>query len=188
MAYSYKLPFFQGFISVLLYPFLLNAASIPSETSSIPNLSPSFHSLNFNSSALLNGTTRCVHPVPPLIPVILETCQLVFRDLLLAPDAGFPFLYPHRDIPDWPITIATRFGCVISLDRRGRHTQILISKTRIVDFARQILLLCQNFGQGGWKQIDGDEDWIVIVSGTMDAATLAVGAGGNGLSLEARDR
>ena len=68
--------------------------------------------------------------------------------------------------------------------------EIEISKTRIVDYTRNVLLLCSPFGQGGWTHIDGNEDWIVIVSGRLDAAVLVnkTTIGGGGLSLDLREQ
>lgn len=67
--------------------------------------------------------------------------------------------------------------------------EIAISKRRIVDYAGRVLLLCDNYGQGGWTHIDGNEDWVVIVSGSAEAAILAKeirSDTGDGLLLENR--
>lgn len=67
----------------------------------------------------------------------------------------------------------------------------MLSKKRIVEYALQVLLLCQNFGQGGWTHIDGNEEWIVIVSGRLETRMMANetdGVGGDGPSFESREQ
>ena len=179
----------QGFVCLLLFHFFADLAIIPCRASAISDVSPSFQSPRFNASTVLSGTTRCSLPVPPHFPVSLEACQPVFRSLLFSLDADNLHYYHHRS--HHPITIKSEFHCAIRLDRRVASGEILISKRRIVDYARQVLLLCSQFGQGGWTHIDGSEDWIVIVSGSGEVAGLAnetTGVGGDGLSLESRDQ
>ena len=154
--------FIQGFITLVFYHFVANAVSVPSRVPATFDISPPFHNSDSNSSTRLSGITRCVVPEPPLIPVGLRSCQPAIRRLLLAPDAEVLHRYRHYASL---IGIVDVYGCVISLDRRTRQGDLLITKRRIADYARQVLLLCEGFGQGGWTHIDGDEDWIVIVSG-----------------------
>lgn len=53
-------------------------------------------------------------------------------------------------------------------------------------------MLCDYFGQGGWTHIDGNEDWIVIVSGGEEKGILlgnkTVDVGIDRLSRELRAR
>lgn len=170
MSYPYNLLFIQLFVSLLLSHLFANAATIPTNSAAISDVSPSLHSPDFNSSAIFNGATRCVLPVPPLVPVNLEICQPTFYRLLSAPDAGVPSLYHSGG---GPFRIIYSNGCAISLDKQNRRGDIAISNRIIVDYARQVLLYCAHFGQGGWTRIDGSEDWIVIVSGRLEAETLA---------------
>lgn len=170
MLYSYDVLFIQGFISLLLSYSFTNAAIILSNLSALSDVSPSIHRLNYNSSTTLNGTTRCVLPVLPLAPVNIEACQPTFQWLLRAQDADIPRLYLPGTTP---ITITHSAGCAISLDKRGLRGGLSISKRMIVDYARQVLLLCEDFGQGGWMHVDGNEDWIVIVSGRRETGVLA---------------
>lgn len=178
----------HGFFCLLLFQFFANVATIPSRASAISDVSPSLQSPSFNASTVVSGSTRCSLPVSPLFPVSLESCQPVFRSLLLSPDAEILYYYHHGV---HPITITDGFECAIRLDRERVSGEIVLSKRRIVDYAQQILLLCMHFGQGGWTRIDGSEEWIVIVSGSGDKAVLAneaAGVGGDGLSLESRDQ
>ena len=166
MSHLYKLLSIRSYVSFLLFSLSAYAAFVSSESSAGSDLPPSFPSPNLNSSTLFISTTRCVLPVPPLVPVSLAMCQPTFWRILLAPNADIPHMYKLGAFPIW---IVDTFGCVISLDRRGVRGEILISKRRIVEYARQVLLLCENFGQGGWTRIDGNEDWVVVVSGRRES-------------------
>ena len=59
-------------------------------------------------------------------------------------------------------------GCVISMDRQKHGGSISISKRRIVDYARQLLFFCENYGYGGWVFLNEDPGWIIIVSGQRE--------------------
>ena len=170
MSYPYNLLFIQAFLYLLLSHFFANAATIPTNSSAISDVSQSLHKPDLNSSALYNGWTRCLLPELPLAPVNLMVCQATFRWLLLAPDAEVPSFYRSGGRP---IRIAFKNDCAITLDAPKYEAFIFISKKMIVDYARQVLLLCANFGQGGWTHVDGSQDWIVIVSGRSETETLA---------------
>lgn len=169
MSSPYNLLFIQPFLSLLLSHFFANAAIIQTNSSAISDASHSLYSPDFNSSAFLNGTTRCMLPVPPLAPVSLGSCEPTFRRLLSAPDAEIPSLY-HSE--GGPIRVIYSNGCAISLDKRNRRGDILISKRMIVDYACRVLVLCEHFGQGGWTYIDWSVEWIVIVSGRLEIDIL----------------
>lgn len=70
--------------------------------------------------------------------------------------------------------------------------EIWISTRRIEGYALQVLVLCDYFGQGGWSHIDGNEEWIVIVSGGEEKGILlgnkTVDVGIDRLSRELRAR
>lgn len=102
-------------------------------------------------------------PVPPLVPIDLPTCRPALRRILSVPDTEYVHLYEHTVVA---IMLVARDGCFISMDKHGRGGYIVISKKSIATYALQVLLLCQDFGQGGWTHIDGNDDWIVDVSGT----------------------
>ena len=183
MSHPYNLLLIQALVCLLLSHLFADAAIVPSKVSTLSDVPPYFHQASFNSSALFNGTTKCVLPLEPLDPISLEQCQPLFHWVLTSPDAEISFLYRHVAKP---IVIANGNGCVIWLDSRVRPADIAISKRIIVDYARQVLLLCSHLGQGGWTQIDGNEDWIVIVSGRLLANKATIS--GDGLSLEMQEQ
>ena len=185
---SYALLFTRGFLTLLLSRFFAITVAIPSRGYAISDVSHSLHG-HINRSSLLNATTRCVLPDPLFIPVSLQSCQPGLRRLLIAPDAEVPRLYAFQGAP---LKIIDSPGCVISLDKRRVWGEIWISTRRIEGYALQVLVLCDYFGQGGWTHIDGNEDWIVIVSGGEEKGILlgnkTVDVGIDRLSRELRAR
>ena len=57
---------------------------------------------------------------------------------------------------------------MISMDRKANGGEIEISNRRIVDYVRQLLVFCQEYGYGGWVFLVEDPYWIVIVSGQRE--------------------
>ena len=177
MHLSYNLLFVQvfGFL-----PLTVNATFGPSSLSAISDVAPS---TKLNVSTFLNATTRCVLPVPPVIPVSLKACESALRWLLSVPDVDYIRPYRHNVNA---VMITYALGCFVGLDRARKGGEIALSKRMIVGYAERVLVLCQNFGQGGWAHIDGNDEWIVVVSG--DPPGVESGIGSAGLSLESRAR
>ena len=150
--------------SVLLSCLLANAAVMPSPSSILTPISPSTQSLSSNTSNPSSGA-RCVLPISPSVPVSLEACLPAFYSLLAARAAETPFLRRHATAP---IILNEVAGCVISMDRQGHGGSISISNRRIVDYARQLLLFCREYGYGGWVFLLEDPLWIIIVSGQRE--------------------
>lgn len=185
MPLSYKLSLVQVLVFLPSFHALSNAAIIPSSFPAVPNIVPS---AKLNVSTYLNDTTRCVLPIPPLFPVSPPTCAAALIRILSAPDVDLIRRYRH-DV--YPIIIIAGLGCFISLDKPARGGAIEISLRSIANYAQQVLILCQSFGQGGWTYIHRNPDWIVIVTGEPPSASLSnkeAGVGGDGLSLESRER
>ncbi|KAM0805834.1 hypothetical protein BDR22DRAFT_829430, partial [Usnea florida] len=159
--HRHNLVFILRLYSVLLSCLLANAAVIPSPLSILPPISPITQTLGSNTSNPSSGA-RCVLPIPPSVPVSLEACLPALRSLLASRSADTPFIRRHATAP---IILNEVPGCVISMDRQGHGGSIEISNRRIVDYARQLLLFCQEYGYGGWVFLIEDPLWIIIVSG-----------------------
>lgn len=174
LPYSLLLLQVLGFLTVSCSS--ANAAIVPSSLSAISDVAPL---IKLNLSTSLNATIRCVLPDPSVLPVSLEVCQSVLHRALSLSDADLIRHYIHNANA---FRMISGIGCSVSLDRRRTGGEIAISKRRVVTYAQHVLVLCQNFGHGGWVQIDGNEEWIVIVSGEMENGEP--GVGGDGLLLE----
>lgn len=156
----------------LLCSFLLltSAAIIPKDPSFAIDPLTSTGLIHLNST--LRGQPTCYPPnLPPYQPVSLKLCEPAFTILLNSQGSNLPKQYQKMDRN--PIEITKYKGCYVRLDTPRLWVELNISLKRIVDNAREVLRVCERYGQGGWMRIDVSRSWVISVDGFGEG-------GGNG--------
>lgn len=156
----------------LLCTFLLptSAATISKDRSFGIDPPTSASLIHLNST--LRGQPTCNLPyLPPFQPVSLKLCEPAFTMLLNSQGSNLPQQYQkmYRN----PIEITKYKGCYVRLDTPRLWVELNISLKRIVDNAREVLRMCERYGQGGWMRIDVSRSWVISVNGFGEG-------GGNG--------
>ena len=134
---------------------LTSAALIPLSSQTFTGATPTTN---------VTGETGCNLPyLPPFCPISPGICDRAFRILLNS--QGSSLQRNYRKLGPDPIKITKLRGCGIYLNGAGLGTQIDISLKQVVGYAKEVLELCEMYGQGGWTRVDGSRDWIVAVNG-----------------------
>lgn len=172
--------YIMTFPSALLIVYILASSCFiftPTDAASL-SFTPQFHSIASPSSntTLSYSNTRCIvpsqHETYP--PVTVAICRPAIMRLRRQRDIDIPRLYRYNNNP---IPIANFFGCRISIDVQRKEAGIVVAKRKIVDGAWRLMWACEEYGHGGWTDLEGYEGypgWIVIVEGVSDGESGVV--------------